>query len=91
MTWGIIAKAMMQEPEVALVTRKRRAPPPTDFHVTNFLFEIGEKHNKKENTLYDGVQRKIKKGEWPPTWTQELVDDMQPYLNYKLKKMEQKQ
>lgn len=86
MTWASIARAMLQPPEVACVTRKRRAPPPTEFHVTNFLAGVSEKHNKTENTLYDGMQRKLKKGDWPPTWSAELVADMQPYYRYRMRK-----
>ena len=91
MCWMSIYKNMQQTQEVPQVTRRRRAPPPTDFHVTNFLADIMEKHNKHENTLYDGISRKIKKGEWPPTWSQELVEDMQPYYEYKMRKQDKKQ
>ena len=90
MTWGMIAKAMMQESE-AFISRK--CPPLSldEFRTTEFIAYMSEKHGRSESKLYGGTQRKIEKGTWPSTWSQELVDDMNPYYEYRLKKIRNRQ
>ena len=87
MTWGMIAKAMMQETESS---HNYQAPPSGEFCTTQFIAYMSEKHRRSESKLYGGTQRKIEKGTWPSSWPQELVDDIQPYYQHRLKKLGRK-